>query len=96
LHASANAATEMDGQLTAYEHGPGRGATFVLEIPLQATRSCGAARMSARSIAASCSSTTTGASTRTSRRSSRGLALRAPQLADAKAAFFAARPRSKC
>jgi signal transduction histidine kinase len=34
LHASANAATEMGGRLTAHSEGPGRGATFVLEFPL--------------------------------------------------------------
>lgn len=35
LHASANAATEMGGQLRAASEGPGRGATFVLELPLR-------------------------------------------------------------
>jgi signal transduction histidine kinase len=34
LHASANAATEMKGKLTAASEGPGRGATFVLEFPV--------------------------------------------------------------
>jgi signal transduction histidine kinase len=36
LHSSANAATEMSGKLTAESPGTGRGATFVLEFPLQA------------------------------------------------------------
>jgi signal transduction histidine kinase len=36
LHAAANAATEMGGTLTAHSDGPGRGATFVLEVPVQA------------------------------------------------------------
>ena len=34
LHSGANAANEMGGQLTARSDGPGKGATFVLEIPL--------------------------------------------------------------
>jgi C4-dicarboxylate-specific signal transduction histidine kinase len=34
LHHSANAATEMGGRLWAESAGPGRGATFVLELPL--------------------------------------------------------------
>lgn len=33
LHSSALAAKEMKGSLTAYSDGPGKGATFVLEIP---------------------------------------------------------------
>jgi two-component system NtrC family sensor kinase len=36
LHASANAAKELGGSLSAHSGGPGRGATFVLEIPLGA------------------------------------------------------------
>jgi signal transduction histidine kinase len=35
LHSSALAAREMGGTLTARSDGPGQGATFVLEIPLQ-------------------------------------------------------------
>lgn len=35
LHISANAATEMGGRLFARSAGPGRGATFVLELPLE-------------------------------------------------------------
>jgi len=35
LHASANAALEMGGSLTARSEGPGRGATFVLDLPLR-------------------------------------------------------------
>ena len=34
LHSGANTAKEMGGQLTAYSEGAGKGATFVLEIPL--------------------------------------------------------------
>jgi len=37
LHASANAANEMGGRLTATSDGPGRGATFSLELPLEPT-----------------------------------------------------------
>lgn len=33
LHASANAATEIGGKLTASSDGPGRGATFTIEFP---------------------------------------------------------------
>ncbi len=35
LHSSANAAVEMGGKLGARSEGPGRGATFVLELPLE-------------------------------------------------------------
>jgi C4-dicarboxylate-specific signal transduction histidine kinase len=35
LHASAIAAHEMGGSLTAYSEGPGTGASFLLEIPAQ-------------------------------------------------------------
>ena len=35
LHASANAAAEMGGSLSACSEGPGRGATFVLDLPLE-------------------------------------------------------------
>ena len=35
LHSSANAAREMGGSLTARSDGPGRGADFILELPLQ-------------------------------------------------------------
>lgn len=42
LHASANAATEMGGKLTAHSDGLGRGATFVLELPLAAATAVGA------------------------------------------------------
>jgi signal transduction histidine kinase len=34
LHSGANAAKEMGGQLTASSEGPGKGATFTLELPL--------------------------------------------------------------
>ena len=34
LHSGASTAKEMGGQLTAYSEGAGKGATFVLEIPL--------------------------------------------------------------
>ncbi len=35
LHASANAATEMGGRLSAQSEGPGRGAKFVLSVPVK-------------------------------------------------------------
>lgn len=35
LHSSANAAHELGGSLVAYSDGPGRGATFVLELPYE-------------------------------------------------------------
>jgi C4-dicarboxylate-specific signal transduction histidine kinase len=34
LHSGANAAKEMGGVLTAESEGPGRGATFILELPI--------------------------------------------------------------
>jgi C4-dicarboxylate-specific signal transduction histidine kinase len=34
LHSGANTAKEIGGQLTAHSEGPGKGATFVLELPL--------------------------------------------------------------
>jgi len=33
LHSAANAAREMKGALTVHSDGPGRGATFTLELP---------------------------------------------------------------
>jgi len=33
LHSSALAAQEMGGSLTVHSEGPGRGATFTLELP---------------------------------------------------------------
>jgi sensor domain CHASE-containing protein len=38
LHSAANAATEMGGSLTVHSDGPGRGATFVLELPAEIER----------------------------------------------------------
>jgi signal transduction histidine kinase len=38
LHASANAATEMGGKLSAHSAGPGRGACFVLALQLKRAR----------------------------------------------------------
>jgi signal transduction histidine kinase len=35
LHSCANAAQELGGSLLAYSDGPGRGATFVLELPYE-------------------------------------------------------------
>jgi predicted ATPase/signal transduction histidine kinase/tRNA A-37 threonylcarbamoyl transferase component Bud32 len=35
LHNCANAAQEMNGSLTAYSDGPGKGASFVLRIPVE-------------------------------------------------------------
>ncbi len=43
LHSGANHAREMGGSLTAASDGPGRGATFVLELPLTAPRGAKAA-----------------------------------------------------
>lgn len=37
LHSSANAAREMNGNLTVHSDGPGAGATFTLELPVAAT-----------------------------------------------------------
>jgi signal transduction histidine kinase len=34
LHSSAIAASEMDGNLMVESSGPGRGATFILELPI--------------------------------------------------------------
>ena len=34
LHTAANAAMEMGGSLAAYSDGPGKGATFVVELPM--------------------------------------------------------------
>jgi two-component system, NtrC family, sensor kinase len=39
LHSSANAAREMGGALTVSSDGPGLGATFALELPLQTENS---------------------------------------------------------
>jgi PAS domain S-box-containing protein len=36
LHSSANAAKEMGGRLFAESEGPGKGATFILELPVEA------------------------------------------------------------
>jgi signal transduction histidine kinase len=38
LHSGALAAKEMGGALTARSDGPGKGATFILELPLQAQK----------------------------------------------------------
>jgi signal transduction histidine kinase len=35
LHSGSIAAKEMGGTLTAFSEGPGRGATFTLELPLK-------------------------------------------------------------
>ena len=35
LHSAALAAREMGGTLNAHSDGPGQGATFILELPLQ-------------------------------------------------------------
>ena len=35
LHNCANAAQQMDGSLTAYSDGPGKGASFVLRMPVE-------------------------------------------------------------
>jgi signal transduction histidine kinase len=38
LHSSANAAREMGGSLTAQSDGLGRGASFILELPVAARK----------------------------------------------------------
>jgi C4-dicarboxylate-specific signal transduction histidine kinase len=38
LHSGALAAKELGGSLAAHSDGPGTGATFVLDLPLQASR----------------------------------------------------------
>ncbi|MSR62810.1 MAG: HAMP domain-containing protein [Planctomycetes bacterium] len=43
LHVSANAATEMGAKLHAHSDGPGRGATFFLDIPMEAEAALSAA-----------------------------------------------------
>jgi ligand-binding sensor domain-containing protein/signal transduction histidine kinase len=42
LHSGALAAKQLGGTLTARSEGSGKGATFVLELPLENTASCGA------------------------------------------------------
>ena len=37
LHSAANAAVEMKGKLSVQSDGPGRGATFTLDLPLETT-----------------------------------------------------------
>jgi len=37
LHSGANSAKELGGSLSAQSEGPGRGATFVLELPVPGT-----------------------------------------------------------
>jgi two-component system NtrC family sensor kinase len=41
LHSGANAAREMGGELSAHSDGPGCGATFTLELPVQSPRKIG-------------------------------------------------------
>jgi signal transduction histidine kinase len=43
LHISANAATEMKATLWAESAGPGRGATFILRLPMRAAETAAAA-----------------------------------------------------
>jgi signal transduction histidine kinase len=38
LHSSANAAKEMGGKLTSYSRGVGKGATFILELPVKSAK----------------------------------------------------------
>ncbi len=47
LHASANAATEMGGKLRAHSAGRGRGACFILSLPLKRARAAAVAGGSA-------------------------------------------------
>ncbi len=42
LHSGANAAKHMEGALWAESEGPGKGATFTLELPLKSTKAVGA------------------------------------------------------
>ncbi|MGD0388045.1 MAG: ATP-binding protein [Tepidisphaeraceae bacterium] len=42
LHTAANTAREMDGTLTAFSDGAGKGATFVLEIPVEQNKAAAA------------------------------------------------------
>ncbi len=42
LHSSLLAAQDMGGSLAAHSDGPGRGATFTLEVPLQPVVKCDA------------------------------------------------------
>jgi two-component system NtrC family sensor kinase len=44
LHSGANAAQQMEGALWAESEGPGRGATFTLELPLKSNEAVGAAQ----------------------------------------------------
>ena len=52
LHSAANAATEMGGRLWAESEGPGRGARFVLELPIRAEGSESASGPSNRGVEA--------------------------------------------
>jgi PAS domain S-box-containing protein len=50
LHSGALAAKEMGGSLTAYSEGSGKGATFVLQLPLNAHKAAADNRNGGRSI----------------------------------------------
>ena len=52
LHNCANAAQQMDGSLTAYSDGPGKGASFVLRMPVEYAEERAAASRLRRSGAA--------------------------------------------
>jgi signal transduction histidine kinase len=70
LHTSANTAQQLHGRLSAQSDGPGLGATFILELPLQYTSPEGptCATPTQKSAPASSSSTTPSPSTAISAR----------------------------
>jgi signal transduction histidine kinase len=51
LHSAANLAAEMEGRLTVHSEGPGAGATFVFELPIQKAGSTHDTQTSSRDLA---------------------------------------------